>query len=77
MYTYSVCDIADEEIFSKQCIAIEKHLKPIEKEEMLEDVDGTKIQLYKFEKHIIKVVNSLYENEVYVESEIDISPYFS
>lgn len=77
MYTYSVCNVADEEIFSKQCVAIEEHLKSIEKKDLLEDVDGTKIQLYKFEKYIIKVVNSLYENAVYVESEIDIRPYFS
>ena len=76
MHIYTICNFADEEIFYKQCIAIEKRLQPLEKEEILEDVDGTKIQLYKFEKHAIKVVNSLYENEVYVESEIDIKPYF-
>ena len=77
MYTYSVCNMADEEIFAKQCAAIEKYLHPLEKAELLEDVDGTKIQSYKFQKQLVKVVNSIYAGEVYVESEIDIKPYFA
>lgn len=77
MYTYPICNMADEEIFSKQCAAIEKYLKQLEKGELLEDVDGTKIQPYKFQGHAVRVVNSLYVNEVYVESDIDIKPYFS
>lgn len=77
MYTYPICNVADEEIFAKQCAAIEKHLHPLEKAELLEDVDGSKIQSYKFKEHLVKVVNSLYVGEVYVESEIDIKPYFA
>ena len=77
MYTYSICNVADEEIFTKQCATIEKYLQPLEKEELLEDVDGSKVQLYKFREHMVKVVNSFYVNEVYVESEIDIKPYFT
>lgn len=77
MYNYPICNMADEEIFAKQCAAIEKYLTPLEKKEVLEDVDGSKIQLYIFQEHNIKVVNSYYTNEVYVESEIDIKPYFS
>lgn len=77
MYNYPICNMADEEIFTKQCAAIEKHLNPLEKKDVLEDVDGSKIQQYVFKEHNIKVVNSYYTNEVYVESEIDIKPYFS
>lgn len=77
MYTYLICNMADEDIFAKQCAAIEKYLKPLEKDEFLEDVDGSKIQSYKFCGRKVRVVNSLYINEVYVESEMDIKPYFS
>ena len=77
MYTYPICNVADEEIFAKQCAAIEKYLHPLKKKDILEDVDGSKIQLYEFQGHNIKVVNSLYVNEVYVESETDIKPFFS
>ena len=77
MYNYPICNMADEDIFAKQCAAIENYLKPLEKSDVIEDVDGSKIQLYTFQEHNIKVVNSYYTNEVYVESEIDIKPYFS
>lgn len=77
MYTYPVCNMADEDIFIKQCAAIEKYLNPLEKDELLEDVDGSKIQPYKFCGKKVRVVNSLYTDEVYVESEMDIKPYFS
>lgn len=76
MYTYPVCTVADEEIFVRQCAAIEKYLQPLGKGSVLKDVDGSKIQPYEFRGQKVRVVNSLYTNEVYVESEIDIKPYF-
>lgn len=77
MFTYSICNEADEDIFFKQCKAIEKHIKPLEKGKLLDDVDGSKIQLYNHNNNEIKVVNSLYANELYVESEIELKQFFN
>ncbi|MBQ7067043.1 MAG: hypothetical protein IJN92_09525 [Lachnospiraceae bacterium] len=77
VFTYPICNVADENIFQKQCMAIEKYLNPLEKGTLIEDVDGSKIQSYTFGKHKVTVKNSMYTNEVYVESDIDIKPYFA
>lgn len=77
MYRYNICSAADEKVFSKQCIAIEKKLNDLKKIELLIDVDGSKIQKYEFRGESIKVVNSIYTDEVYVESSVDIKPFFT
>lgn len=46
MYHYSICTIADEVIFQKQCRALETHLPHLVKDELLEDVDGSLMQRY-------------------------------
>ena len=76
MFSYSICDVPDEEIFFKQCEALEKNIKGLKKEKLLVDVDDTKIQIYYYDNKEIKVINSYYENELYVESEIDLEPFF-
>lgn len=76
MFSYSICDVPDEEIFFKQCKALEKNIKGLKKEKLLIDVDETKIQIYYYNDKEIKVINSYYENELYVESEIDLEPFF-
>ncbi len=50
----------DEDIFYKQCTAIEKYVYPLEKSDELEDIDDSKIQLYICEGSQIKVINSIY-----------------
>ena len=40
MYHYSICTIADEVIFQKQCRALETHLPHLVKDKLLEDVDA-------------------------------------
>lgn len=76
MFSYSICDVPDEEIFFKQCKALEKNIKGLKKEKLLIDVDDSKIQIYYYNDKKIKVANSYYENELYVESEIDLEPFF-
>ena len=39
MFHYSICNIADESVFQKQCKALEKFVPQIRKEELLHDVD--------------------------------------
>lgn len=76
MFHYSICTVPDEEIFFKQCEALEKNIKGLKKEKLLVDVDNSKIQIYYYNGKKIKVANSYYVNELYVESEIDLEPFF-
>lgn len=72
-----ICNVADEEVYEKQCAAIEKHIPGIKKQEELVDVDGSKIQRYSYNGERIVVINSIDENELIVKSTEDIKRYFS
>lgn len=76
MFNYCICNQADEQIFSKQCTALENNIPLIEKLDMLEDVDGSKRQKYRIGDNIVTVFNSVYLDEVYVESDVDLLQYF-
>lgn len=76
-YEYMICNVADEEVYKKQCAAIEKHIPGIKKQEELVDVDGSKIQRYSYNGERIVVINSIDENELIVKSTEDIKRYFS
>lgn len=77
MYEYSICNVFDEEIFIRQCRALEKAIDPLIKEELLVDVDGSQIQRYRYQEKSIIVYNSTIENEVYVKSEIELESFFN
>ena len=72
MYHYSICNVADEVIFQKQCRALEIHLPHFVKGELLEDVT----QQYFISGKIITVHNSKYIDAVYIDSEVELKPYF-
>lgn len=76
MYEYSICNQVDEEIFFKQCAALEKNIPNLKKLELLIDVDESKIQKYLLGDKEINVHNSNYENEVYIKSEVELTQYF-
>ena len=76
MFHYSICNIADESVFQKQCKALEKFVPQIRKEELLHDVDGSLTQLYSADGKLISVHNSKYIESVYVDSEIELNQYF-
>ncbi len=76
MYHYSICTIADEVIFQKQCRALETHLPHLVKGELLEDVDGSLMQRYWLGGKMITVHNSNYIDAIYVDSEVELKPYF-
>lgn len=76
MYEYNICNQADEEIFLKQCAALEKNVPNIKKGELLTDVDESQIQKYLLDDKEINVHNSNYENEVYIKSEVELTQYF-
>lgn len=77
MYEYTICNVADQEIFEKQCRALEKAIPKLEKTDRLQDVDGSFIQLYSLDDKKITVHNSKYLDEVYVTSEIELEQYFN
>jgi hypothetical protein len=76
VYHYSICNVADEVIFQKQCRALEIHLPHFVKGELLEDVDGSLTQQYFISGKIITVHNSKYIDAVYIDSEVELKPYF-
>ena len=86
MYHYNICTIADEVIFQKQCRALETHLPHLsyflvfsgEKgtEPLLEDVDGSLMQRYWLDGKMIRVYNSNDIRSVYIDSEVELEPYF-
>lgn len=77
MYRYCICTAADADIFKKQCAAIEKNIMPIKKKEPLIDVDDSIVQEYAYDGNKILVHNCHYLDEVYVESEIELTQFFN
>jgi len=77
MFDYTVCTQADVELFYKQCAAIEKNIPNLEKQELLEDVDGTLSQRYAHTKGSIVVKNDLQVDALYVTADFDLLPYFN
>lgn len=76
MYDYSICTEPDEELFAKQCKALEKNIAGIEKVDYLEDVDGSQFQIYKKDGKKIVVKNSYYIGALFIESEIELTQFF-
>lgn len=76
MFEYMICNMADKEIFEKQCAALEKNIPSLKKEQRLQDVDDSEIQIYNLSGKKILVYNSYYLNEVYVKSDVDLMAFF-
>ena len=77
MFDYTVCTQADVALFRKQCAAIEKNIPNLEKQDLLEDVDGTLSQRYDHPKGSIVVKNDMQVDALYVTADFDLLPYFS
>lgn len=77
MFNYTVAKEADNKAFFNACAKIEKELKPLKKENVLADVDGTLIQVYYAENKEIKVFNDYEVDAVYIESEKELSKLFN
>lgn len=77
LFMYNICNQADEELFRKQCQALENRIPGLQAEELLEDVDGTKIQRYRHHKGTVKVKNDVQVDAVYVESDFELLAYFA
>ena len=75
-FHYTICTQPDEELFCKQCIAIEKRFPNIPRDDWLEDVDGSSYKTYYHPKGMIRVCNDCNSGCLYVDSDFDLIPYF-
>lgn len=76
MFSYNISKVANQEAFDNTCALIETKLNNFMKEDPLEDVDGTKIQIYNTPDGKIKVFNDYEVGAVYVDSETDLKEIF-
>ena len=77
-YEYLICNVADQEIFEKQCAALEKHIPGLTKKSTyLDPLDQSIYQTYLLNNQEIQVVNSYYLDHVIIQSNVNIKPYFS
>lgn len=72
MFSYNIAKNADQKAFFSTCDLIETKVKDFTKEDLLEDVDGTQIQIYNTPEGKIKVFNDYEVDAVYVDSEKDL-----
>ena len=76
MYSYTICDQYDRDIFKRQCKALERHIPNLKKTTDLEDVDGSQICIYEVNGKKIRIDNDFMVGAVYIDSEVDLLTYF-
>jgi len=72
LFSYNIEKNANEKAFKRACVLIESKIKDINDKTLLEDVDGSQIQIYKTQRGKIKVYNDYEVDAVYVDSEVDL-----
>lgn len=72
MFSYNIAKTANPDAFKKACKDIETAFNNIEKETLLEDVDGTQIQIYTAPDGKIKVYNDYEVDAVYADSDLSL-----
>ena len=77
IFEYNICDDYNELIFTRQCIALEDNIPDLINIDFIEDVDGSKIQIYTLNGKKIKLYNDNTIGAVYIKSETDLSQYFN
>ncbi|MBE6792480.1 MAG: hypothetical protein E7534_03140 [Ruminococcaceae bacterium] len=77
MFDYTISREASNTAFKKACATIETNIMGLHKNELLIDVDGTLIQIYRLENKKIKIINDYEVDAVYVESEVNLETLFT
>ena len=72
-YLYPIHNEMSKTEFSKTCRKIQKGLKGLEPEEIIEDIGYSQIQIYHFEGQKIGVYNDDCIDAVYVCSDVELS----
>ena len=69
MYSYTISKSANAEVFRETCNLIEQHYPQIKKDPLLEDVDGSLVQIYRIEEGQIRVESDFQVDAVYADSD--------
>ena len=72
MFSYTISKEADRSVFEKACELLENAVTDLQKEALLEDVDGSMIQYYIVGDAEIRVYNDYEIDAVYVDSQINL-----
>lgn len=72
MFSYTISKEADRSVFEQTCELLENAVTDLQKEALLEDVDGSMIQYYSSGSAEIKVFNDYEIDAVYVDSQINL-----
>jgi len=76
-FEYGISNWLDEEIFFEQCKELEDTIPGLVKQDLLIDVDSSKIQTYLLEGKRVGVYLDFGMKDVYIKSEFDIGPFFA
>lgn len=71
-YLFPIYGEANNRIFKKTCKKIERKLEGLEEEELIRNVEFSRIQIYHYEGMKIAVFNDFTVDAVYVCSDVDI-----
>lgn len=77
MFEYSISNQTDSDLFYRQCSALEKAMPGIKKAKLLEDVDGSLIQVYEYEGSKVIILNDKAVGALYIKSEIELEKFFN
>lgn len=76
-FSYNILKFADRIEFERICAFIESKVENIKKDNLLEDVDGSQIQIFNTPNGRIKVFNDYEVDAVYVDSEMNLNSLIS
>ena len=76
MFEYTIYTVPDEDVYRRQCRALETNIPGLRKIYELDDADGSLISIYKKDSKEIKVSNDYQVGGVFIDSEIDLLPFF-
>ena len=76
MFDYNISKTASNSEFKNACAKIEQRFPDCKKDDLLIDVDGSLIQVYRKDNNKITVFNDYEVDAVFIESEIDMNKVF-
>ena len=76
MESHIIYTIADDAVFNKQCLALEKAIPGLQKGDFLHDVDDSKIQKYSLDGTELRVIKDTVVGIVAIESIFPLDVYF-
>lgn len=76
MYQYTICNQPDEEIFRRQCAALEERVPHLKLVQELRDVDDSLIRMYEKDGGKVKIKNDFCAGGVFIDSDIELEQFF-